>query len=155
MIYESTLIISQYGSHRSVDDSVAQRCFHLAAMTSSSICQLIRLPIRSSFSCHSSIPSEACLRHATSQRTFCTSPTHLRRTKDNNKNRGVSLMRGTGYRERQTQLRPNPDRPLPEPVLDRAKRTKVKVDEDHGLWAFFPKSKQSMAFDKDELNYGA
>ena len=44
--------------------------------------------------------------------------------------------------------------PLPQPVLDPAKRSKIRVDENHGLWAFFNKEKRSLTKPEDENAHG-
>src|ERR1700709_2781884 len=53
--------------------------------------------------------------------------------RDNNRERGVSTARRTGPRQPLSVSKT----PLPKPVLDPSKRSKVEVDEDHGLWDFF------------------
>ncbi|KAJ8609222.1 hypothetical protein MRB53_039258 [Persea americana] len=57
-----------------------------------------------------------------------------------NRNRGVSPLRRTGLRQPVSISK----EPLPKPVLDGANKAKVKVDEDHGLWAFFGKDKERL-----------
>ncbi|MCJ1244924.1 54S ribosomal protein L4 mitochondrial [Trapelia coarctata] len=44
--------------------------------------------------------------------------------------------------------------PLPQPVLDPARRSKVKVDENHGLWGFFNKDKKSLTTPEQEAAHG-
>jgi len=44
--------------------------------------------------------------------------------------------------------------PLPKPVLDPAKRPKVQVDPDHGLWGFFNEDKKLLTRPKDEAAHG-
>lgn len=70
-------------------------------------------------------------------RSFSTS---IASRKENNKQRGVSAIRRTGPRTRLSVHK----FPLPKPVLDPAKRSKVQVDEDHGLWGFFNKGKDAL-----------
>src|SRR5215469_12786711 len=53
--------------------------------------------------------------------------------RDNNPERGVSTQRHTGLRQPVSVSKT----PLPKPVLDPSKRSKVEVDPDHGLWQFF------------------
>ena len=53
--------------------------------------------------------------------------------RDNNPDRGVSTVRRTGPRQPLSVSK----EPLPTPVLDPKKRSKVAVDPDHGLWEFF------------------
>ncbi|KAM0432756.1 hypothetical protein ACHAPT_004458 [Fusarium lateritium] len=60
-----------------------------------------------------------------------TAPQCKRKTKDNNPNRGVSSLYGSGPREPLSMS----DIPLPKP---REFKPEVKVDPDHGLWGFFP-----------------
>ena len=61
------------------------------------------------------------------------SPAWQRTKRDNNPNRGVSALRRTGLRYPVGMSK----EPLPEPVLDPAKRSKIIADENHGLWGFF------------------
>lgn len=63
--------------------------------------------------------------------------------RDRNKNRGVSVLRRTGLRPRQTLSVSVED--LPKPVLDPAKRSEVQVDPEHGLWQFFNKERTPIA----------
>jgi large subunit ribosomal protein L47 len=55
--------------------------------------------------------------------------------RDGNPNRGVSALRRTGLRRRQT-LSVKPE-DLPKPVIDSKQRSQVDVDPNHGLWGFF------------------
>nr|POE54484.1 54s ribosomal protein l4, mitochondrial [Quercus suber] len=67
--------------------------------------------------------------------------------KDGNPNRGVSALRRTGLNKKQRLSITDKflARGLPKPVLDPAKRSRVEVDPDHGLWDFF--SQDGSAFD--------
>lgn len=79
-----------------------------------------------------SVPSIRCAR-------FSTSPTLLK--KDNNSNRGVSAVRQTGLRPRQTLSVKQKDfanQQLPTPVKIKEKPTGT---QDHGLWDFFKDQK--------------
>ncbi|MCJ1410963.1 54S ribosomal protein L4 mitochondrial [Ptychographa xylographoides] len=44
--------------------------------------------------------------------------------------------------------------PLPEPVLDPLRRSKVKVDENHGLWGFFNRDRKSLTTPAEESSHG-
>jgi large subunit ribosomal protein L47 len=70
-----------------------------------------------------------------------TSPASARR--DGNPNRGVSALRRTGLRRRQT-LSVKPE-DLPKPVTDSKQRSQVDVDPNHGLWGFFNRDKYPFA----------
>jgi len=65
-------------------------------------------------------------------------PTWQRKRRDGNPNRGVSALRRTGLRYPVSMSK----EPLPEPVLDPKKRSKIVVDENHGLWGFFNKDRK-------------
>jgi large subunit ribosomal protein L47 len=67
---------------------------------------------------------------------------------DNNKMRGVSAIRGTGLRPRQTLSVKLEDLAKPATIKD---RTPVEVDPDHGLWAFFNKDRTGLST-PDDLN---
>ncbi|TWU76503.1 54S ribosomal protein L4 mitochondrial [Metarhizium rileyi] len=70
-----------------------------------------------------------------------------RKTKDNNKNRGVSSLYGSGPREPLSMS----DIPLPKP---RDFKPKVAVDEDHGLWGFFPEPGKVLWSPKETEEHG-
>lgn len=72
--------------------------------------------------------------------------------KDGNPSRGVSALRRTGPNKKQ-KLSVSMDE-LPQPVLDPAKRTPVQVDENHGLWGFFPSDRKSMATPEEMAAHG-
>jgi large subunit ribosomal protein L47 len=63
---------------------------------------------------------------------FSTSPALWKR--DNNKNRGLSILRHTGLRKRQTLSVNRHVNHLPVPAKP---TTKLQGDPDHGLWGFF------------------
>lgn len=55
--------------------------------------------------------------------------------KDGNPARGISAIRRTGMNKK-VKLSVDPKQ-LPKPVLDPSRRSKVQVNENHGLWGFF------------------
>lgn len=63
--------------------------------------------------------------------------------KDGNPSRGVSALRRTGLNRRQKLSVKLAN--LPKPVLDPERRSKVKVDEYHGLYDFLPSGRTSMS----------
>ena len=63
---------------------------------------------------------------------FSTSPALWKR--DNNKNRGLSILRHTGLRKRQTL---SVNRHLKHLPVPKKPTTKLQGDPDHGLWGFF------------------
>lgn len=72
---------------------------------------------------------------------FSTSSTSYGR-KDRNPIRGISALRHTGLRKRQ-KLSVKLEN-LPQPVLDPRERSAVEVDEEHGLWDFFNRDRDSL-----------
>ncbi|KAF2805802.1 MRP-L47-domain-containing protein [Mytilinidion resinicola] len=72
--------------------------------------------------------------------------------RDNNKNRGVSEVRATGLRKRQT-LHVTVD-DLPIPIPKEKFTTKIPVDENHGLWGFFNKEKRLLATPDEDAAHG-
>lgn len=63
-------------------------------------------------------------------------------TRDNSKKRGVSAIHRTGVKQALSVSK----YPLPKPVLDRKEvRSKIETNPDHGLWAFFPETRQAVA----------
>lgn len=65
-----------------------------------------------------------------------------RNKRDRNPARGVSALRRTGLKKQKVSIRPSE---LPKPVLDPGLRSQLEVDENHGLWEFFPANRTSMA----------
>lgn len=82
--------------------------------------------------------------------SFSTSNASLAR-KDGNKARGVSALRRTGLKKQTLSIKPSE---LPKPVLERERRSRVEVDDDHGLWAFFPEDRKSMATPEEMGSHG-
>ncbi|KAF2835241.1 MRP-L47-domain-containing protein [Patellaria atrata CBS 101060] len=79
---------------------------------------------------------------------FSTSPRQYY-PRDQNRNRGVSVIRRTGPRNRQTlSVR---DDPLPTPVK---RKTNIEVDANHGLWQFFNKERRVMATPEEDAAHG-
>ncbi|KAI9783503.1 MAG: 54S ribosomal protein L4 mitochondrial [Geoglossum umbratile] len=70
--------------------------------------------------------------------------------RDRNPDRGVSAIRRTGTREPLSVS----NLPLPKPVLDPSKRSKVQVDENHGLWQFFNKERTAISKPEDDYAHG-
>lgn len=70
--------------------------------------------------------------------------------RDRNPNRGVSALRRTGLREPVSVSK----EPLPQPVLDPTKRSKVEVDVKHGLWGFFNKDRAPLATPEQDAAHG-
>ncbi|KAF2199201.1 MRP-L47-domain-containing protein [Delitschia confertaspora ATCC 74209] len=81
---------------------------------------------------------------------FSTSPALWKR--DNNRNRGVSAVRRTGPRPRQTLSVKKAQ--LPVPVMDPKAKSAIEGDEDHGLWGFFNKDKKLLSTPEEELAHG-
>ncbi|KFY07607.1 hypothetical protein V492_06988 [Pseudogymnoascus sp. VKM F-4246] len=70
--------------------------------------------------------------------------------RDFNRERGVSTVRRTGPRQ---PLSVSND-PLPEPVLDPSKRSKLRVDENHGLYQFFHSKDKAMNTPEEDNSHG-
>ena len=73
-----------------------------------------------------------------------------KKKRDGNPHRGESALRRTGLRYPNGMSR----QPLPQPVLDPNKRTKIKVDEDHGLWGFFNRERKPLSTLKEDIARG-
>ena len=87
--------------------------------------------------CYSrAVPSQQYGQFSTSRRQFY--------PRDMNRKRGVSALRSTGLRQPLSVSKEK----LPKPVLDSSRRSKVAVDENHGLWQFF--NKEKTVFDTPE-----
>lgn len=78
------------------------------------------------------------------------SPAFARR--DGNRNRGVSAIRRTGPRPRQTLSVKVED--LPKPVTDSTQRSEVDVDPNHGLWGFFNRDRYPFATPHYDNSHG-
>ncbi len=72
------------------------------------------------------------------------------RKRDGNPNRGVSALRRTGLRHPVGMSK----EPLPVPIMDPAKRSKVTVDEEHGLWGFFNKERTALSTPEQDAACG-
>ena len=68
----------------------------------------------------------------------------------NNPHRGESALRRTGLSHAVGMSK----EPLPVPVLDPRKRTKVVADPKHGLWGFFNEKKELLTPPDQELRHG-
>ena len=89
------------------------------------------------------------------QSSFHTSSAMRTRKKANSPNRGISPMRRTGIRTPLYKLAVGPyvlENGLPKPV-DKDKRSKIEVDEEHGLWQFF-NDKKLLTDPAEELKHG-
>ncbi|KAL6155244.1 54S ribosomal protein L4 mitochondrial [Exserohilum turcicum] len=96
------------------------------------------------------VPSAQCAGNASSA---CFSTSSARWKKDNNKNRGVSAVKATALRPRQTLSVRQKDfetQQLPKPV---PVKHKVTGTPDHGLWGFF-KNQQLLQTPLDEQRHG-
>ena len=72
--------------------------------------------------------------------------------KDGNPARGISAIRRTGLNKK---IKLSVDlKDLPKPVMDPARRSKVEVDEDHGLWGFFNKARDPLMTPEDLHAHG-
>jgi len=98
------------------------------------------------------LASGNCSSHQTTQ--FSTSAPLMKRRKmqkrDSNPNRGVSALRRTGLRHPVSMSKV----PLPQPVLDPAKRSKPTVDESHGLWGFFNEQRTTLSKPDEDIQHG-
>ena len=88
---------------------------------------------------------------SSSRSQFSTSsPIHHRRRKGDNTNRGVSALRRTGLRFPVGMSK----YPLPQPVLDPKRRSKIEVNEKHGLWGFFNEKRTLLTEPSEEKKFG-
>ncbi|KAH8804843.1 54S ribosomal protein L4, mitochondrial [Xylogone sp. PMI_703] len=86
-------------------------------------------------------PTQSTSFSTTSSRSF---------PRDYNRQRGVSTQRRTGPKEPLSVSKS----PLPVPVLDPAKRSKVEVDPNHGLWQFFHSKDKPMNTPEEDDSHG-
>ena len=94
------------------------------------------------------LPSLLAAKQQTS--SFSSTSNYSIKRRDNNPDRGVSTQRRTGPREPLSVSKTE----LPVPVLDPAKRSKVKVDENHGLWQFFHSKDKPMNTPEEDFQFG-
>ena len=73
-----------------------------------------------------------------------------RSKRDGNSHRGESALRRTNLRYPVGMSK----QPLPQPVLDPRKRTKIEVDPDHGLWGFFNKDRKALTQETGDVERG-
>ena len=64
-----------------------------------------------------------------------------KKKRDGNNHRGESALRRTGLKYGNSMSK----QPLPRPVLDPEKRTKIQVDPNHGLWGFFNSERKALS----------
>ncbi|KAF8863279.1 54S ribosomal protein L4, mitochondrial [Acephala macrosclerotiorum] len=93
------------------------------------------------------LPSLFAPKHHTSPFSSSTTNAYPR---DNNRERGVSTQRRTGLRQPVSVSKT----PLPTPVLDASKRSKVEVDPDHGLYQFFHSKEKPMNTPEEDAEHG-
>jgi len=67
-----------------------------------------------------------------------------------NRERGVSTIRRTGPRQPLSVSKT----PLPKPVLDPKERSKIEVDDDHGLWGFFHSKDKPLNTPEEDGEHG-
>ena len=95
--------------------------------------------------------SYGCARQTT---RFSTSAPLLKRRRvqirDSNPDRGVSALRRTGLRHPVSMSK----MPLPEPVLDSARRSKPTVSDTHGLWGFFNEQRSTLSIPGEDRAHG-
>ena len=85
-----------------------------------------------------------------SQASSFSTSTQKKYPRDNNPQRGRSALRRTGLRE---PLEVSKE-PLPEPVLDPKKRSKIEVNQDHGLHGFFNKDRKPLNTPEEDYAHG-
>ena len=73
-----------------------------------------------------------------------------KKKRDGNTHRGESALRRTGLRFGNAMSK----QPLPRPVLDPEKRTKLQVDPNHGLWGFFNSDRKALSTSEQEKAKG-
>lgn len=87
----------------------------------------------------------------TQTKPFSSTASHNAR-KDRNPKRGISALRHTGLRKRQTlSVKLSA---LPKPVLDPRRRSAVEVNPEHGLYDFFNADRSSMMTPKELQAHG-
>jgi len=96
------------------------------------------------------VPSLLGPKQQTSSYTSTPTTQFPRSTRDANPDRGVSTVRRTGLREPSSVSR----QPLPKPVLDPAKKSKLEVDENHGLWEFFHSKEKPINTPEEDYAHG-
>ena len=87
------------------------------------------------------------------QSSFSTTATlcvRVRKKRDGNPHRGESGLRRTGLRYPNDMSK----HPLPQPVLDPNKRSKIEVDPNHGLWGFFNKDRKALSEPGGDMQRG-
>lgn len=86
-----------------------------------------------------------------SQSHFSTSQSLRKRKKhEGNPNRGVSALRRTGLRFPVGMSK----EPLPVPVMDPKRRSKITVDKEHGLWGFFNQERTALSTPEQDAAFG-
>ena len=73
-----------------------------------------------------------------------------KKRRDGNPERGVSALRRTGLRKPVGMSW----QPLPKPVLDPKRKSKIQVDPGHGLWGFFNQKGNALSTPKEDRSHG-
>lgn len=81
--------------------------------------------------------------------SFSTTPIAAGRGRDMNRTRGVSAIHRTGTRFKLSASK----YPLPKPVSPADMQPQPQTP-DHGLWGFFPKSRQAMSVPEFDMDFG-
>ena len=135
---------------KSAADFPTNNWLHYVKMSTSTVVRpAAQLLLKTSRAQHIPLSFLAPLIVKTQTSLFSTSP-HTFFPRDYNRERGVSTVRRTGPRQ---PLGVSND-PLPEPVLDPKKRSKVRVDENHGLYQFFHSKDKPMNTPEEDNKHG-
>lgn len=81
--------------------------------------------------------------------SFSTTPVAAGRGRDKSKNRGVSAIHRTGPKFKLSASK----YPLPKPVAPKEMHPRAKTP-DHGLWAFFPPSREALSVPEYDMDFG-
>ncbi|GAB7351234.1 hypothetical protein MBLNU459_g1664t3 [Dothideomycetes sp. NU459] len=99
-----------------------------------------------------SLPPAFLLPSFQTQSSFFSTSSPVFARRDHNRDRGVSALRRTGPRRRQTLSAKVED--LPRPVLDAEARSPVEVDPNHGLWQFFNRERTPFSTPEESDAHG-
>lgn len=142
---------SENGNRRNLEQFKPNLFKHRSMSTTATVRPALRRVFQSSIVSHLP-PTFLAPSFQTAPQTahFSTTSINSYRAHAHPRDRGISAIRRTGPRKPLSVAKD----PLPVPVLNPKQRSKVIVDQDHGLWDFFHSKEKPMNTPEEDLAFG-